>query len=48
VVILLGKSTAFSGRALGFTAIVCILAWCTSQVVTTIKLKVPYVEPDGR
>jgi ATP synthase protein I len=48
VVILLGKSTAFSGRALGFTAIVCILAWCASQVVTTIKLKVPYVEPDGR
>jgi ATP synthase protein I len=48
VVILLGKSTAFSGRALGFTAIVCILAWCASQVITTIKLKVPYVEPDGR
>jgi ATP synthase protein I len=47
VVILLGKSTAFNGRALGFTAIVLILAWCASQVITTIKLKVPYVEPNG-
>ena len=47
VVILLGKSTAFSGRALGFTAIVCILAWCASQVVTTIRLRLPYVDPDG-
>ena len=27
VVILLGKSTAFNGRMLGFTAIICILAW---------------------
>jgi ATP synthase protein I len=47
VVILLGKSTAFNGRMLGFTALVCILAWSASQVITTIKLKVPYVEPDG-
>jgi ATP synthase protein I len=47
VVILLGKSTAFSGRALGFTAIVCILAWGAAQAVTAVRLKVPYVEPDG-
>src|SRR5690348_10989659 len=47
VVILLGKSTAFNGRMLGFTAIVCILAWSASQVITSIRLKVPYVEPNG-
>jgi ATP synthase protein I len=47
VVILLGKSTAFNGRMLGFTAIICILAWTAAEVVTAIKLKLPYVEPDG-
>jgi hypothetical protein len=47
VVILLGKSTAFNGRMLGFTAIICILAWGVAEVVTTIKLKLPYVDPDG-
>lgn len=47
VVILLGKSTAFNGRMLGFTAIVCILAWSAAQVITSIRLKVPYVEPNG-
>ena len=48
VMILLGKSTAFNGRLLGFTAIVCILAWSATQVVTTMKLKMLYVEPDGK
>ena len=47
VVILLGKSTAFNGRMLGFTALVCILAWGVAQVVTTMKLKILYVDPDG-
>ncbi|MFY9867550.1 MAG: hypothetical protein WB688_05120 [Trebonia sp.] len=47
VVILLGKSTAFNGRMLGFTAIICILAWTAAEVVTAIKLRLPYVEPDG-
>ena len=46
-VILLGKSTAFNGRALGFTALICILAWAVAEVVTTIRLKVLYVDPDG-
>jgi ATP synthase protein I len=45
-VILLGKSTAFNGRMLGFTALACILAWGAAEVVTTIKLKVLYVDPD--
>jgi ATP synthase protein I len=47
VVILLGKSTAFNGRMLGFTALVCILAWGVAEVVTTIRLKVLYVDPDA-
>jgi ATP synthase protein I len=42
----LGKSTAFSGRLLGLTAIVCILTWSAAQVITSMKLKVPYVEPE--
>lgn len=47
VVILLGKSTAFNGRMLGFTAIICILAWTAAEVVTAIKLRLPYVDTDG-
>jgi ATP synthase protein I len=47
VVILLGKSNAFDGRMLGFTAIICILTWSVAEVVTAIRLKLPYVEPDG-
>ncbi len=47
VMVLLGKSTAFNGRMLGFTALVCILAWGAAEVVTTIKLKVLYVDPDA-
>jgi ATP synthase protein I len=48
VLVLLGKSTAFNGKMLGFTALVCILAWCASQVVNTVKLKMLYVDPDGK
>jgi ATP synthase protein I len=46
LMIALGHSTAFSGRLLGLTAIVCILTWSAAQVVTAMKLKVPYVEPE--
>jgi ATP synthase protein I len=46
VMILLGKSTAFNGRMLGFTALICILAWGAAEVVNTIKLRVLYVDPD--
>jgi ATP synthase protein I len=46
LMIALGHSTAFSGRLLGLTAIVCILTWSVAQVVTAMKLKVPYVEPE--
>ena len=47
VMILLGRSTAFDGRMLGFTALICILAWSAAEVVTAIRLRVLYVDPDG-
>ena len=46
VVSALHGMTAFSGRALGFTALGCILVWSVAQVVTAIKVKMLYVEPD--
>ena len=39
--------TFFNGKLLGITAIVCIIAWCASQVFTSMKFKALYVEPDG-
>jgi ATP synthase protein I len=47
VVSALNGTTAFSTRALGVTAIGCILVWSATQVITTIKLKMLYVEPDS-
>ncbi len=47
VVSALNGTTAFSTRTLGFTAIGCILVWSATQVITTIKLKMLYVEPDS-
>jgi ATP synthase protein I len=38
--------SAFSGRALGFTALGCILVWSAAQVITAIKIKMLYVEPE--
>jgi ATP synthase protein I len=46
VVSALNGTTAFSTRALGFTAIGCILVWSATQVITTAKLKMLYVEPE--
>jgi ATP synthase protein I len=42
-----GETTAFNGRLFGLTALVCILAWTGAQVLWALRLKVPYVEPDG-
>ena len=42
----LNGTTAFSSRTTGFVAIGCILVWSATQVVTTMKLKVLYVEPE--
>ena len=46
VVSSLNGTTAFSTRTLGFVAIGCILVWSATQVVTTMKLKMLYVEPE--
>ena len=29
-------------------AIVCVLVYCAAQIVWSMRLKTPYVEPDGR
>jgi ATP synthase protein I len=42
----LNGTTAFSTRTLGFVAIGCILVWSATQVITTIKVKMLYVEPE--
>ena len=46
VVSSLNGATAFSTRTLGFVAIGCILVWSATQVITTMKLKMLYVEPE--
>jgi len=46
VVSTLNGTTAFSTKTLGFTAIGCILVWSATQVITTMKLKMLYVEPE--
>ena len=46
-VVRFSDSTAFNPRLFGLTAIVCILAWSGSQVTWSLRLKIPYVEPDG-
>jgi ATP synthase protein I len=40
--------TAFSTRTVGFTALACILVWSAAQVITAIKIKMLYVEPDSQ
>jgi len=46
VVSAMNGTTAFSTRAVGFVAIGCILVWSATQVITTVKLKMLYVEPE--
>ncbi len=41
-------TTAFNSRLFGLTALICILAWSASQVIWSMRLKTPYVEPSGR
>ena len=45
IVSTLNGTTAFSTRALGLTAIGCILLWSATQVIVTMKVKMLYVEP---
>jgi ATP synthase protein I len=42
------NSTAFNPRLFGLTAIVLVLAWSAAQVVWSMRLKMLYVEPDGK
>ena len=40
------NSTAFSGRWFGLTVIVCVITYSAAQMVSAMRLKMPYVEPD--
>lgn len=44
----LGGTSFFNAKLFGLTAIICILAWCAAQVITSVKFKALYVEPDGK
>jgi ATP synthase protein I len=46
VVAALHGMNAFSDRALGLTALGCILVWSAAQVITAVKVKMLYVEPE--
>jgi len=49
LIILLGifqDSAAFNGRIFGLTVIVCVIAYSAAQMVSSMRLKIPYVEPD--
>jgi ATP synthase protein I len=46
VVSALHGMSAFSDRALGLTAIGCILVWSAAQVIFAVKVKMLYVEPE--
>jgi ATP synthase protein I len=49
LIILLGtfqSSTAFNARFFGLTVIVCVLAYSAAQMVSSMRLKMLYVEPD--
>ena len=47
VVSALDGTTAFSTKALGFTAVGCILVWSAAQVIAAMRVRMLYVEPDG-
>ncbi len=49
LIILLGtfqNSTAFNGKWFGLTVIVCVIAYSAAQMVSAMRLKMLYVEPD--
>lgn len=41
-------TTAFNSKLFGFTAIVCILVWSLGQAVASSRMRVLYVEPEGK
>jgi ATP synthase protein I len=44
----LAGTNVFNTKLFGFTAIVCIIAWSMSQAITNARMKIMYVEPDGK
>jgi len=49
LIILIGSfqnSTAFNDKIFGLTVIVCVIAYSAAQMISSIRLKIPYVEPD--
>ena len=48
VVIKYSGTTAFNGKLFGFTAVVGVVVYTTAQALVSARLKVPYVEPDGK
>src|SRR6266516_3570872 len=49
LIILLGtfqNSTAFNDKIFGLTVIVCVIAYSAAQMVSSMRLKMLYVEPD--
>jgi ATP synthase protein I len=44
-VVRFATTTVFNTRMFGLTALACILVWCISQVVWSMRLKFLYVEP---
>ena len=48
LVIRYSGTTAFNGKLFGFTVVVCVVVYTTAQALVSARLKVPYVEPDGK
>jgi len=51
LIILVGSfqnSTAFNDKLFGLTVIVCVLAYSAAQMISSMRLKIPYVEPDRK
>ena len=44
---LLGDASFFNGKLFGVTALICILAYCATQMIASIRHKTLYVNPDG-
>jgi ATP synthase protein I len=48
LVVRYSATTAFNGKLFGFTVVVCVVVWTSAQALVSARLKVPYVEPDGK
>jgi ATP synthase protein I len=48
LVVRYSATTAFNGKMFAFTVFVCVVVWTSAQALVSARLKVPYVEPDGK